>query len=441
MVKNTTIKITFLFFLFLIPFDSLPFVNTGTENRPVFVFPLLLIFVLMLVSGKLYKGTIAFVYGLIALFFYDLLLKYFNGNIYEYQIMMKSVIIFFITLIMGCSIIGTNYQLSYSISKEEYIDLVSKTLLYLSFFLIPLSMVQILGRLGIFNGEIVSSVTSTFSYRTVADRVQFVSGEASQAFRYNVFFLIFFLFSSYARWIKLSFVVFFTLVTFISGSSYALLSIFILFLIYFIVFKLRELSLIFIIKLIFAVLSCSLLFSLVFLQFANEYTVAKLEILKSLLLSPSSLFDIIENSGDGSSFSRIVNPIIGVMVMIKTNLFGVGSNAYHTEYIEIVKDYFPFALSYQSVSEVYYGENYMTAKSMLSKLMAEFGMIGLFLCLSLIYRSYTNLRKYCIGETFDKILFSYLIFIILFAESYIYPLYYVIFCYFIIFVPKMRSNS
>ena len=235
-------------------------------------------------------------------------------------------------------------------------------------------------------------------------------------------------------------------VTALSGSVFGIAFVGITLAIYFFIFVLPGFELRKILNLGAVVLLFLALIRIMFLEFANEYTLNKIELLSNVVVNADIFGTYLASSGDGSAFLRIVNPVIGWYMFLDSKMFGVGPHAYHLHYIELVIQRYPEALLFEAVDNVATGTSYITAKSMVAKVLAEFGAVGLATILFVFLASYRNLNNFReIAPEYDqlnKLLFSLLVALFFFTESYIYFPFYFLFGYFLVFLPiNQRSNQ
>ncbi|WP_345841994.1 hypothetical protein [Shewanella algae] len=355
------------------------------------------------------------------------------------SVLKKGMMIACVAYVMGISAIWFFEVVADKYCLDSFTKHVSNVFKLLCIILIPIAILQLFGRLGFVSHSLVENITLIFSYRTVPDRIQLISGESAQSFRYLLLFCVFLIFS-HKRTSNCLIAAFFLVVTFFSGSSFSILILLIIGLLYFFLFVMVKMSVKVYAGFFIFLLFSYFCFQYIFLNYANDYTLKKFELITTLISSPMAVTQILEASSDGSSFLRIMNPVIGFIIFIDSNFIGVGANAYHVEYINVISKYFPFALSFDSVKDVQSGVAYITAKSMLSKVAAEYGLIGLGIVFYMFIKSFFNVRESCRllpkYSMLNQVFFSTFIVLFLFTESYIYFPFYLMFAYFLIYLPK-----
>jgi len=430
-------KVFFWLAIIVMPLDSFPLFPIETVNRPLSVFFLIgYLTTLYIKRESISKIGIKYILTVSVILCVSVIL-WLNGFV-EKSIIYKTLLHYFIVIIYGLSCI--EFFKSSSFRYDEFDAGMRGVFLFLSLIIIPVSVIQLFGRLDIFPPSVVENITSLFSYRNVEDRIQGISGEAAQSFRFIFLFLIF-----YIAKLKINitvFIIYFLLLIF-SGSTFSIILLLLTGLIYILLsvgsfFTLRNIFLVCVLGIIF-VGSFQ-----IFLKFSNDYTLSKIEIITQLLRNPSEAVILLEEFSDGSAFVRLVNPIIGFIIFWDSSFIGVGANSYHYYYYPIIEQYFPFAVNFSSVAAVGSAEEIITAKSMLSKVSAEFGLVGLLVVFVLFGKSYYILKtsvKYSDKYSFikNKALFSYLIVLFCFTESYIYFPFFIVLSYFLISLPKLKD--
>jgi len=437
--------ILFLFGLGFLPLDSAPFFPVGTQNRPIaFVFFLSFLFIHLTFRQKLSRAGVKFTLAFLGISVYNLIV-YFTNGFYEFpEVLVKTAVVTPVAFVMGLAAIEFFHKNAVRGNMENLLNQIARAFLISFVIILPVIVIQGLARLELLDSNFVTTVTSRFSYRSVPDRIQGVSGETAQSLRYLFLFAIFFLYGlkkGIGRCIALLILV----ITALSGSVFGIAFLFVVVLVHFSIFifprfdfrKFAEL-----IVFTFVVLALG---QMLFLEFANEYTLNKVRLLSGILSNVENFGFELASAGDGSTFLRLMNPVIGWYIFIDSNYTGVGAHAYHIPYIAIVSEYYPYALNFDAINSVAIGESYMTAKSMVAKVLAEFGVIGATLTLFLFYTSYKSLSRYNVlfpkHERFNKLLFSFFVALFCFTESYIYFPFYMLFAYFLVYLPTNESVS
>lgn len=79
---------------------------------------------------------------------------------------------------------------------------------------------------------------------------------------------------------------------------------------------------------------------------------------------------------DGSAFTRLVSPLIGLMMFVKAPFLGVGGGSYSFHYPEYIYSSFPWALSFPETHALASGAADASAFCLYARVLAEFGLVG-----------------------------------------------------------------
>lgn len=411
----------FLLFLVLLPFDSVPFWPLDNQYRPISVFFIFIAFVLTFKKFSLTKPGLVFLFSLLFLNAYSLFLFY---SFHQYIVFSSAVKFLVVSVVaffafegiykVGCRMINV-------LGRDAFFLLLSKVFLFSLLLTIPIFLLQVLAAINFIPDSVASTVTNYFSYRTVDNRVQLFSGEASMMFR-NLLLVVIITSVFIEGKIRLFILFYFLVVLILSGSTYSIVILCVFGLLYYFVFL--KLSLKFVFQLVCV---SSLLFFVLWMykQNANDYASGKLDIVFELASNPLDFFTLVASSGDGSAFQRLINPVIGFMVMEHTRYFGGGAESFFLFYPGMISENFPYAMKFESVKAVIIGDTYITPKSLFAKLGAEFGFLGLGgYTLFILYLKLKISRLHSISDkrtfTLLKLLFCYIVICSLNQDSYMY---------------------
>jgi hypothetical protein len=223
----------------------------------------------------------------------------------------------------------------------------------------------------------------------------------------------------------------------ISGSTYGYITI-ILFLFFYVLFF--ESKLIFNYKFIFLALFFASLFSFFKESFFDSYTLNKVNAVTSVLMSldMSIIQSILER--DGSIFLRAMNPIIGFMTGSYSNFLGVGLDGYRYVYPDMISQFFPYATSFSTVAAAVNGENYITPKSLYSKVFSELGLIPFLIMIFYYIYLYLHILRLKNNSPILKLFFVYLVVVPINNDSIIYFNYFFVFVFLVLLVLNERRR-
>ncbi len=402
----------------LLPIDSFSFIPVNFEHRPLFFLPLFLYWFSQI--GKIIQtrnNTQAFTFIIyLVAFLYSLLIVGLTHQ--DYEPIKKSI--FSISL----SYVGISASLWFFEKnfKQHGIELtlehVTRYLKYSLLYTVPVAAIQIIANFKLVSISLSQRVTMLFSYRFNSfGKVQIVSGEPSMAFRYILTCLVFVLLFDKTKYRKMIMALCAGIIL-LSGSSLGYVSIF-LFVVIIVIIKgtwLRPKVIIYIVLVIFGI---------------GYFWAAKDSLLPKYTAQQLNHFSLIVTELDwtifqanGSLFQRILNPVIGFMVMSETYLLGAGLESFHLFYNDIIYEHFPYAVNHGTIARVLDGEIYITPKNLVSKIASELGIFFLFLFLTLYAHLLFSIHQ--IKGKFKQyfhplaVLLAMSILIILNMDSYLY---------------------
>jgi len=417
-------KLSFIFIIF----DSFP-IPIDFVYRPLSVFPLFIlafsrIYFSFINRNLIIQKNIVFILITVLLIsIYQSAINYENFS---------GLIKFFIELIL-IVIIYNGFMRGFELSVDEkgIISNLRSSFKLALYALIFIGIIQLVFRF--FNlFDLSNSINSLFTYRSDASRIQFFSGEPSMGIRTLVFFMCLYSFILEKKVPKTIFFLVLFLI-FISGSTFGVL--FIVLFIFLYLFLKSSSKTIYKNILIF-LFSASIIYlilplSLVYLP---EYAQNKISYLYKISSSLDLQTIILIAETDGSFFLRIFNPIIGFLVFIN-NLFGVGGENFKFEYIATISEYFPFALNHITVQKVLFEGTEITPKSLIAKILAEFGLFGFWIILFTVNR----LWKITKHHPNLYLLFIFVVALAINYGSYIYiPLIFIITLFY--FINKKNND-
>lgn len=390
-------------------FDSFP-IPIDFVYRPLSIFPLAILAInrlkLLFEKNKFHLPKKIFYIFLITLLI----------SIYHSSINYKnfSGLVKFILEIVTITIVYNGFMRGFelSLNKKGIKSNLRSSFKLVFFALLLIGTTQLLFRF--LNLEDLSNaLNSLFTYRYNASRIQFFSGEPSMGVRTIVFFMSMYTFILNKK-IPHPFWFIVLILIFLSGSTFGILFM-ILFGLFYLILK-SSLKTILKNLLVFLLIPTITYFIIpLFLDYLSPYAQNKINIVYRLISSFDSETLVLIAAKDGSFFLRVFNPIIGFLVFLN-NPFGVGGENFKFEYIATINEYFPFALNHNTVQKVLFQASEITPKSLIFKILAEFGLFGFWMILF----TFKKLQK-IIKDNPD--LFSLFIFIITLSinyDSYVY---------------------
>ena len=403
--RNKFIRVLFLSVIITLPFDSFP-LPINSVYKPLSIIPILITF---FYSLKI-NGFKLFIKPFLVLFLLLLLLTSFLNSflidIYSgFNLFIIEIIILVIT-------VGSfNFFIGY-LSPTNFKKILNQGVEIVINLFIIIGSLQLMGRF-IDPGGLIEKLNSIFLYRSDLSRIQFLSGEPSYGVRMVILFLTLkyyvnnkFHFNLKTLWLLI-------LVLF-SGSTFGLYYI-VIFMTLLLIINYKYSNKIIINTCLIGVFFFAFYHIIPLTQnFISDYAKSKIDSAFSIInhFTMDNLVAIAQI--DGSIFLRIFNPIIGLKMFLDNFFIGVGGENFTYHYLDyIIKDY-PFALQYDAVESVYYENTRITPKSMIGKLLSEFGALGLIILIFLI--------KICLNvkDKFIIPLSAYVMSVLVNYDSYIY---------------------
>lgn len=406
-------KIGFFFFLlsiFFFSIDSFPLFPFESVYRPISIIFLAIPLMFYICQDRLHQATPWLIIGIGLIFVHSIFATEILFNQSEHLTKTAITLILLIILTVTLfTVINDGFK-----KRKVFFDEIGKVSFWALFLVLSVSFVQVLMMVGVFPTSMSDQITHIFSYRS-SQRIQGVSGEPSQMIRSLILLIIlvyYLYFKSYRKIILfLSFIV-----LALSGSTFGYVTIMLMFLVFLVLFKF---SLIFNYKSL--LLSTFIILSFVFLKdsLLDNYTNAKIDAVWSILSSMDLESVNLVLQYDGSIFQRVINPIIGFISGLYSNFLGVGLDGYRYIYPEIINTYFPYAINFETVDAAVSGENYITPKSLYSKVFAELGLIPFVVMLSYYFWLFLHVKRMKnIG--LSHLLFVYVVVVPINADSIIY---------------------
>lgn len=419
--KDYLTKFFFKCFILFLPFDSFPLPFLNSVYRPLSILPVLSIFLLHLKSFiPSRKINLFFFVAYVAIISISIYNSFFL-NIYDglFKFLFELLILYitYQSLII-CYL---------NIKSEDFNLIIKQSINVVIKLFIIIGLLQLTSRFFSSLNLLTNLINSLFSYRNDITRIQFFSGEPSMGFRMIILFLSLYIFINKGLSLsKINFLLI-SLLLLLSGSTFGIFYLFLYFFsILFIYCIYNKIKIYYFFKYLFILFLSITLFYIFLFDLLPNYTQNKINI--SLNIIKSLSFDklLFYSQMDGSLFLRIFNPIIGYKIFLDNWVFGIGGENYQYYYLNYIIKYYNYALSYNSVIDVFITKNSITPKSLIIKLLCEFGLIGFSICFYL-FRNVLFIAK---KSLFIYPLASYFIVTTINYDSYIYmPL---IFTFFIL---------
>lgn len=401
----------------LIGIDSLPIFPTSNVNRPLSSLIVLFATVSLIFTQRLSRATIIVsvltVTAGIHLLLTSQILFPEGGHL------VKAFITMFVFQLQ-LTFLFTIFDQGLKRNAQEFLSRLGRYAAVGLLLVVTVAMVQILSILSFVPQAFSEELTGIFSYRSVG-RIQGVSGEPAAMVR-TLGFLLIVTYAFYRGKLRSFLLPAGLLLFFLSGSTYGYVSAMIFVVILMIIYPMGVgYRLKWGLLLLLSVSILALLYS----QFFDFYTSAKIDSVLLVLSSPSleALESVLRT--DASIFQRAMNPVIGFLSGPQTFFLGSGLDAYRYLYPSIINEVFPYAADYQMVSVVLIGEGYITPKSMYSRIYAELGLIPFLMFL--LYQLWLVLRSRQVLTLSKAPLLLVTLFIVfsISMDSLIYPPYFV----------------
>jgi hypothetical protein len=438
-LKKSWYDYIFIIGLFLIPFDSLPFIFKFTVYRPVSVIFFIIYYIIVKINRfRFYKIEIDFLIFIILSSFYS-----FCRAAFLYENDFRGVIDFIITSLLGYITFSTSYtfllksvECGFKIERAVIgFKKLTQKIIILPIFI---GWIQLFSYTGIISSSINISVTKIFSYRFIGDRIQIVSGEPAMAARFLL--VSFFLILLYRhKKSNLRFIENFLLISIITLLifTFSLLGylslLLVIFLYLFSNIKKKKFVFILVVSAMVLIFSIIVIFYLLNSLEVFNYTTKRLLIFKNYFTTFSIdkiFYELIRI--DGSLFLRTMNPIIGFIISYKTFFLGAGGGYYYYHYPMIIHENFPWAIKYISVERAVELEQLIGAKSFYSRIISENGLLFFMLYLRLLRKIYKKIIKFkneIINKNKIKLIFFVMVVIVINMDSWVYTHYWMLFAF------------
>lgn len=403
--------LSFMLSIIFMPIDSFPYFPVDSVYRPLSIIFLMPAMILYFLKGRVSKVFPWVLFFSFAFFLHSLvtteLLFSKNEHLFKTAV---TLCLFFVLVTTLFTIFNDGIK-----DKDAFLHCIGLASFASLVLMLIVAFIQILMKLGILPVTLSDHVTYFFSYRS-SQRVQSVSGEPSQMVRSLILLMLLVCYFYTGKFKKIALISAFFVLAF-SGSTYGYLTIILMVFFYFLFFKF---SYFFNVKfLLFFSLFC-----FVFFLFRNEvldtYTNKKIDAVYSIFstLDLNVLNAILQR--DGSIFQRVINPVIGFMSGSYSNYLGVGLDGYRYIYPEIIINNFPYAMNYSTVKSAVLGVDYITPKSLYSKIFSELG-VSVFLIFVLYYLwLYLRIKQRCSKVGFPQLMFVYVLVLPLNTDSIVY---------------------
>lgn len=346
----------------LVPVDSFPYFPVDSVYRPLAILPLTAVIFYAIFSGRFnLLGVLVAVFSLslglhsiLTTLIYDFPTEHLPKSLSTTVLL--AIMLSAFSVIFNPRIISPE-QRRFALGTASFLALVCTFMFVLIQFLSS--------SMGILQG-VSNEVTSLFSYRSVG-RVQGLSGEPSQLIRNTMLIGIFSILLNrhILRAISIGMCFFIVLV---SGSTYGYLLIAILIAVYIFLFELKAIANI---KVLAVVAAFSIFLSYFYSNHMGSYSKNKIDKVVEVVENPQSLVTVVET--DGSIFQRVMNPYIGFTSFGLENIFGRGLDTYRYEYPDQILLKYVYAIEFDTVENAVVGNNYITPKSLYSKVYFELG--------------------------------------------------------------------
>jgi hypothetical protein len=419
--KDYLTKYLFKCFILFLPFDSFPLPFLDSVYRPLSILPVLFIFLLhiknFIPSKKINLYTFIALISVILISIYNSFFLNIYDGLFKFLFELLILYITYQSLII-CYL---------NIKSEDFNLIIKQSIKIVIKLFIIIGLLQLTSRFYSSFNLLTNLINSLFLYRSDITRIQFFSGEPAMGFRMVILFISLSIFINKGLNLsRINFVII-TLLLLLSGSTFGILYLLLYFFtIIFIFFIYNKLSIFLFFKYLLFIFLSIILFNIFLFDLLPYYTQNKINISFNIIKSLSFDKLLFYSKIDGSLFLRIFNPIIGYKIFLDNWIIGIGGENYQYYYLNYIIKYYNYALSYNSVLDVFITKNSITPKSLIIKLLCEFGLFGFFICLYLFRKVLFFSRK----SIFIYPLASYFLVTTINYDSYIYmPL---IFSFFIL---------
>lgn len=365
---NHIIKILLYLLIFLLPYDSIKYMSTS--YRPLSLFPLIALFVLLIpkiIKIKFYREKKYY----LVFYFFSCASSFFLCIIRNYKI--SFAFDFFITNTLGFLLFFILDILFKSYSGGRF---TLKIVCLISYaYLVPvfITLLDMLSIYGLLPSNVSSSIHMLFGGGQSV-RICGTTGEASWVCIHMLFalFSYYYLYSMKIKKYRNLFMMLLCLIIVI--FSFSMLG-YIAIVLFLCVIWLKSITKRITFKNV-ALLILALIFGIVFINIVSnlEYDIYFIVRFKNL-----SLKHLIHT--DASVFTRLINPTVAIIMGFKNPFLGIGGGLFPIYYGEYIRAYFSFGLDiYGGVSEITTGIYELTAnaKCLYARIIAENGLISIF---------------------------------------------------------------
>lgn len=367
--RHSLNKTLLTLFIFSLALDSFPIPFVNSVYKPLSIFPIIFITLLNLnwTSPKIKVRPVLLVF-LYSILIISIILSF---SIDEFKGFKK----FFFEIIIIIIVAHSNWVILNYFELTELKRIIGKVSHITFKALLGIGFLQLLSRFSSVILTITTKINTLLIYRHDESRIQFLSGEPSMGVRTLIFFLILSRICG-IKLPKLQLGMAITLVL-LSGSTFGLIFTILFISIYIFLNSKNKITLFIRSFKIFGyfLVGAFLLKKSTFLL--PEYAQSKLEVVETILLNFSTDTFIAIAQYDGSFFLRVFNPIIGLIIFLDHWILGIGGENFTFYYSQYITDYFPFAKTFPTVAENLYYRSEITPKSLVVKLITEFGIIGI----------------------------------------------------------------
>lgn len=421
---NYFISVLFVLCIFCLPYDAMKILPT--IYRPLSIFPLLLIFILLL--PKLFKNKDKTVVFLTLFYLISLLTLFIN---YINDISFSFFADFFVTITLGYLIyITMNTVFKYFSKVNDFKKIFCKLISYAYVFPILIALFDFLSVNHILPTSISTLIHSIFGGGQEL-RVCGFTLEASWLTMHLIFCLPAMLYSLKVKSVSKFFY-------FIIGIDVLI-----------IIFSFSMQAYLYIIIIAFCIwiymLKCGMNIKIFFIPFLLVGFFALLFYFFRSIDSDIYFIKRFDNlnityllRNDSSSFIRIMNPIISLRMWFDHIFLGVGGGNYAIYYAEYIEKYYSYALNiYNGSNEIVYTINNLSANSkcLYTRLFAEFGIFAILYYFFLYYSIKKN-NKTKIDKMLVYWLFAVIVLMIQFDSLCYFP-----YLLFLAFYNNIRSDN
>lgn len=371
----------FKYLLYLIPYDGLHILPTN--YRPIVIYGLLIFFIIgFSKSHKIDKAEqylwLFTIYAIAVTFISKLVNPNFGG--------IKSAIDFTIPLMMG--------TVSFS-AFNQYFKLLfrkygTKTALQNTFevigqaYYLPLvvGVLEELSLIGILPSEVKLGLNSFFGGWQVT-RLNMTTTEASWVSMHLLFVIPIYIYlikihprkKQYKVALITSFILFFCVLS-LQGLATGIIGL----LVYVLMYGLFNKNLLKILKILFIIVF------IIFVVATISYFIVQNSTNNSYFIVRIKKFIDLNTliNTDGSSFMRICNPIIAMLIFLNFPIFGIGGDSFPFIYMTYLKRYFPYRVSDPYIFSII-NNHAMVEISLFAKVLCSTGIIGTILYVMFLY--------------------------------------------------------